>query len=181
MFLTAAKLRKLTKPGLYSDGGNLYLQVRGPQQRSWLFRYMIRGRARSMGLGHVDDVSLVEARNKADAARKLVREGIDPLDVRAAEQARAKAKAITFGETAERYVTTQEAGWRCVKHRATWRASLAADVEPVIGKLPVEAIETEHVLQVLKPIWNVKPETASRVRGRIEKVPTRRRGAGICN
>ena len=96
MFLTALKLRKLTKPGLYSDGGNLYLQVRGPQQRSWLFRYMIQGRARSMGLGHIDDVSLVEARNKADAARKQVREGTDPLDARKA--AEAKAKAITFGE-----------------------------------------------------------------------------------
>ena len=168
MFLTALKLRKLTKPGLYSDGGNLYLQVRGPQQRSWLFRYMIQGRARSMGLGHVDDVSLVEARNKADAARKLVREGTDPLDVRATEQAR--AKAITFGEAAERYVTTQEAGWRSAEHGATWRATLAADVVPVIGKIPVEAIDTDLVLKVLNPIWRVKPETASRIRGRIEKV-----------
>jgi hypothetical protein len=75
---------------------------------------MIQGRARSMGLGHVDDVSLVEARNKADAARKLVRKGTDPLDVRATEQA--TAKAITFGEVAQRYITTQEAGWRCAKH-----------------------------------------------------------------
>ncbi len=168
MFLTARQLRTLTKPGLYCDGGNLYLQVRGPQQRSWLFRYMIQGRARSMGLGHVDDVSLVEARNKADAARKLVRERTDPLDVRAAAQA--KAKAITFGEVAERYIATQEAGWRSAEHGATWRATLAADVAPVIGKLPVEAIDTEAVLRVLTPIWQIKPETASRIRGRIEKV-----------
>jgi integrase len=168
MELTTAKLRKLTKPGLYGDGQNLYLQVRGPQQRSWLFRYMIRGRARSMGLGHVDDVSLVEARNKADAARRLVREGIDPLDARAAEQAR--SKAITFSAAAKRFVDAHEAGWRCEKHRATWRSSLAADVEPVIGALPVEAIDTAAVMRVLTPIWQTKPETASRIRGRIEKV-----------
>jgi integrase len=166
MELTTAKLRKLTKPGLYGDGQNLYLQVRGPQQRSWLFRYMIQGRARSMGLGHVDDVSLVEARNKADAARKLVREGIDPLDARAV----ANAKAITFAEAAKRFIETNEAGWRCAKHRATWRSSLAADVEPMIGALPVEAVDTAAVLRVLMPIWQVKAETASRIRGRIEKV-----------
>ena len=165
MELTTAKLRKLTKPGLYGDGQNLYLQVRGPTQRSWLFRYMIAGRARSMGLGHVDDVSLVEARNKADAARKLVRDGVDPLDARAVAQAR----TITFGEAARRYVEANEAGWRSEKHRATWRSSLA-EVEPAIGGLPVEAIDTAAVLRVLTPIWQIKPESASRIRGRIEKV-----------
>jgi integrase len=168
MFLTERRLRTLTKPGLYSDGGNLYLQVRGPTRRSWLFRYMIGGKARSMGLGHIDDVSLVEARNRADAARKRVREGTDPLDVRAAEQAR--AKAITFGEAARRYLEAHEAGWRSAKHRQSWRGTLAADVEPVIGKLPVEAIDTEAVQRVLTPIWQTKPETASRVRGRIERI-----------
>jgi integrase len=165
MELTTAKLRKLTKPGLYGDGQNLYLQVRGPTQRSWLFRYMIAGRARSMGLGHVDDVSLVEARNKADAARKLVRDGVDPLDARAVAQAR----TITFGEAARRYVEANEAGWRSAKHRATWRSSMA-EVEPAIGALAVEAIDTDAVLRVLTPIWQVKPESASRIRGRIEKV-----------
>jgi integrase len=166
MELTTAKLRKLTKPGLYGDGQNLYLQVRGPQQRSWLFRYMIQGRARSMGLGHVDDVSLVEARNKADAARRLVRDGVDPLDARAVAQAR----AITFSAAAKRFVDAHEAGWRCEKHRATWRSSLAADVEPVIGSLPVEEVDTAAVMRALAPIWQIKPETASRIRGRIEKV-----------
>src|SRR5271166_6637079 len=116
MELTSTKVRKLTKPGLYGDGGNLYLQVRGPTRRSWLFRYMIGGKARSMGFGHVDDVSLVEARNKADAARKLVRDGVDPLDARSVAQ----AKAIPFGEAARRYFEANQAGWRSEKHRASW-------------------------------------------------------------
>ena len=165
MELTTVKLRKLIKPGLYGDGQNLYLQVRGPTRRSWLFRYMIGGKARSMGLGHVDDVSLVEARNKADAARKLVREGVDPLDARAVSQ----AKAVTFSTAAKRYFEANQAGWRSEKHRAAWRATIA-EVEPVIGALPVEAVDTDAVLRVLTPIWQTKTETASRMRGRIEKV-----------
>jgi integrase len=165
MELTTAKLRKLTKPGLYRDGQNLYLQVRGPQQRSWLFRYMIQGRARSMGLGHADDVSLVEARNKADAARRLVRDGVDPLDARAVAQ----AKAITFSAAADRFITAHQSGWTA-QHAAVWRATLAANVEPVIGALPVEAIDTAAVLRALTPIWQSKNQTATRLRGRIEKV-----------
>jgi integrase len=139
--------------------------VRGPQQRSWLFRYMIQGRARSMGLGHADVVSLVEARNKADAARRLVRDGVDPLDARAVAQ----AKAITFSAAADRFITAHQSGWTA-QHAAVWRATLAADVEPVIGALPVEAIDTAAVLRVLTPIWQTKNQTATRLRGRIEKV-----------
>jgi integrase len=169
----ARQLRTLTKPGLYSDGGNLYLQVRGPTQRSWLFHYMIAGTARSMGLGHVDNVSLVEARNKADAARRLVREGVDPREQRDAVRAAAitaKARAVTFSEVADRYIAAHEAGWRSAKHRAEWRTSLASYVEPMLGSVPVEKIDTQMVLKVLEPIWHTKTETASRTRGRIEMV-----------
>jgi integrase len=166
MFLTATKLRSLTKPGLYGDGGNLYLQVRSPTRRSWLFRYMISGRARSMGLGHTDNVSLVEARNKADEARKLVKAGIDPLAARDA----AKAKAITFAAAADRYVATNRSGWRTDAYAEEWRASLATHVDPAIGALAVEAIDTEAVLRVLTPIWQTKTLTASHLRGRIEKI-----------
>ena len=166
MLLTARQVRTLGKLGLYGDGGNLYLQVRGPTQRSWLFRYMIAGRARSMGLGHVDDVSLVEARNKADEARRLLRAGIDPLAARDA----AKAKAITFTDAADRYVATNRSGWRTERYADEWRASLAAHVDPVIGALAVEAIDTPAVLRVLMPIWQTKTLTASHLRGRIEKV-----------
>jgi hypothetical protein len=103
--LTALRLRSLTAPGLYGDGGNLWLQVRGPGRRSWLFRFTIAGRARSMGLGSADDVSLAEARNRADAARALLRDGIDPLahrDAARAEAIAASARAVSFAEVAER-------------------------------------------------------------------------------
>jgi integrase len=171
--LSARQLRTLTSPGLYRDGDNLYLQVRGPNRRSWLFRYMVAGKARSMGLGRADEVSLVEARNKADAARRLLRDGIDPREQRDAARTAAtaaRARAITFAETAERYIAAHEPGWRNVKHRRTWRISLATDVNPIIGSLPVSTIDTELVLKVLEPIWRIKPESAARIRGRIEMV-----------
>jgi hypothetical protein len=170
---SARHLRTLTRPGLYSDGGNLYLQVRGPTQRSWLFRYMIDGKARSMGLGHVNEVSLAEARNKADAARKLLREGIDPREQRDAMHTAAvaaKARAHTFCDAVRHYIAAQEVGWHNAIHRHNWRASLATYVEPVIGTLPVEAIDTDLVLKVPESIWRTKTETASRIRGRIEMV-----------
>jgi integrase len=134
---------------------------------------MIRGKARSMGLGHVDEVSLAEARNQADAARRLLRAGTDPLAARDAARTAAitaKARTVTFSEVTERYITAQQAGWRSARHGKIWRASLTNDVEPLIGNLPVEMINTNLVLQVLEPIWRTKPETAARVRGRIEMV-----------
>jgi integrase len=134
---------------------------------------MIGGKSRSMGLGHANDVSLVEARNKADAARKLLREGVDPLNERDAVRTAAivaKARAVTFSEVADRYITAKQAGWRSDKFRADWRATLGNYVEPVIGALPLEAVDTNLILQILEPIWQSKSETASRVRGRIEMI-----------
>jgi integrase len=171
--LTAVRVRTLTAPGLYGDGGNLWLKVTGPNRRSWVFRYMIAGRARSMGLGSADDVPLAVARDKAEAARRLLRSGIDPLTAR--ETARAAAmiaasRSVTFSEVADRYIAAQQAGWRNPKHPPTWRSSLAADVLPTIGALPIDAIDTDLVLRVLEPIWPTKPDTARRVRGRIEMI-----------
>jgi integrase len=171
--LSTRHLRTLTRPGLYRDGDNLYLQVRGPSRRSWLFRYMIGGKARSMGLGHADEVSLAEARNSADAARRLLRGGVDPREQRDAAltaATAARARAITFAETADRYIAAHEPGWRNIRHRHNWRTSLATDVYPIIGSLAVSIIDTEWVLQVLEPIWLTKPASAARIRGRIEMV-----------
>jgi integrase len=173
MKLTARQVRTLAKPGLYGDGGNLYLQVRGPEQRSWVFRYMIGGKARSMGLGVPPEVSLVEARNRADEARRLVRDGIDPITRREAARAAdaaAKARAITFKECTDRYIAAHRTVWKNQRHRHDWQTSVATYAEPVLGKLPVEAIDTVLVLRVLEPIWLTKTETASRVRGRIEMI-----------
>jgi integrase len=171
--LTALRVRTLTNPGLYGDGGNLYLQVRGPEQRSWLFRYTLHGKAGSMGLGPVVDVTLAEARAKAEEARKILRAGIDPRYHRDAARAAARAasdRAMTFAQVTEEFVSRRESGWRNAKHRADVRASMAHHVLPALGPLPVASITTEHVKRVLDPLWTTTTETASRLRGRIEAV-----------
>jgi integrase len=171
--LTMAAANALRKRGRYADGGGLYLQVSEGGTKAWLFNYMRHGRARSMGLGPLHTVSLAEAREAAREARKLLRDGIDPIEARQAERQAARAaaaKAVTFQEAAERYIKAHEAGWRNDKHRAQWRQSLAAYAIPVIGSLAVDRIDTGHVLKVLEPIWTERPETASRTRGRIESV-----------
>jgi integrase len=122
-----------------------------------------------MGLGRFEDVSLAEARDKAAAARKLVREGIDPIAARAAARTAAKPK-VTFGDAVEHYLAAHAPGWRSPRHRKGWRASLANHVLPGIGSLPVAAIDTDRMLQVLEPLWGHMPDTAARLRGRIEAV-----------
>jgi hypothetical protein len=171
--LTARRVATLIAPGLYGDGGNLYLQVRGPGRRSWLFRYTIAGKAQSMGLGPAEDVSLAEARDQAEAARKLLRGGIDPREHRDAARAAAIAASagrITFAEVMEDYLAAHEQGWHSARHGAIWRASMVQHVLPMIGAMPVATIATDTVLKILHPLWTTKTETASRLRGRIESV-----------
>jgi integrase len=173
MPLSSRLIHTLTEPGRYRDADGLYLQVREHGRRSWLFRYMLHGRARSMGLGPYPDVSLVDARAGAAEARRLLREGRDPIAERAALAAAASAafgRELTFADVAERYIAAQEAGWTSLRHRQIWRASIANDVLPVIGTLPIGMIDTDQVLRVLEPIWRRKPDTAVRVRGRIEAI-----------
>jgi integrase len=161
------------KPGLYGDGGGLYLQVSDRETKAWVFRYMMAGRARKMGLGDFDLVSLKDARKKRDAAYGLAVDGVDPIEerkTRKAEQAAEKAKALTFKECAEGYIAAHESGWKSAKHADQWTATLETYAYPIIGSLPVQMIETTHVMKILEPIWKTKTETASRVRGRIEKV-----------
>ena len=178
--LTAAKVRT-AQPGRYGDGGGLYLFVRGPKAAFWVFRYTPPGgRMREMGLGPArgpDAVSLADVRDKASPLRRLVRNGIDPLEQRGAEAAvakaaaqAAKARAITFRAVTRFYLDAHEAGWRNGKHRQQWQNTLDAYAFPHMGDLPVADVGTAHVLAALEPIWREKPETASRVRGRIEAV-----------
>lgn len=170
--LTAVKVRALTAPGRYGDGRGLWLQVRDAQRRSWLFRFKLHGRERAMGLGAVEDVSLADAREQADVCRKLLRQGIDPIEHRIAERAAkvAVTRAITFREVANRYIEAHKAGWRNAKHVDQWRNTLATYAFPVFGDTPVAAVDTGAVVRVLEPIWSKKTETASRLRGRIENV-----------
>ena len=175
--LTALKVAKVKRPGMYADGAGLYLQVTGDGDKrvakSWIFRYQLRSRAREMGLGSFATFGLAEARIKATECRRLTYDGLDPIDARRAERARIEletAKALTFKACAEQFIAAHSAGWRNAKHAAQWTATLKTYAEPVIGSLPVHRIDTALVMKILEPLWSKKPETAGRLRGRIESV-----------
>ena len=163
----------LSKPALHGDGGNLYLQVSKYGTTSWLFRFMVDGVPKSMGLGSTNDFSLAEARDRARKARQNLRDDVDPLEAKRAKRAERKieaAKAVTFKQAAEKYIEAHRAGWRNAKHAGQWSSTLATFAYPIIGDLPIQAIDTPLVLKILEPIWNAKNETASRLRGRVESV-----------
>jgi len=171
--LSARRVATASTPGRYADGGGLYLQVGPNGGKAWLFRYSFGGRRRQMGLGEVDLVSLAEARERALSARRLVHDGVDPIEDRRARRLTARlkaAKAVTFADAARRYVAAHEAGWRNPKHVQQWRSTLETYACPHFGGLPVQAVDTDLVLRALDPIWRTKPETASRLRGRIEAI-----------
>jgi integrase len=172
--LTVLGMKRLS-PGRHGDGGGLWLQVRDADHRSWLFRFTLHGKAREMGLGPFPDVPLAEARDAATACRRLVRDGVDPIEKRreaavAAAAAKIQAQANTFRDVAGLYMKSHEAGWRNAKHIQQWTASLTNYAYAELGDRPVAAINTSAVMRVLEPIWRVKPETASRVRGRIHSI-----------
>ena len=171
--LTALKTDKVKASGYYGDGGGLFLQVSRYGTKSWVFRFKANGRLREMGLGSLDTYSLAEARERARNCRKLRDEGKDPIEERNAARLAVKleaTKAITFEQCAERHIAAHRAGWRNGKHRDQWSSTLATYVNPMFGALPVRAIDTALVMKAIEPIWNEKPETASRVRGRIEAI-----------
>jgi integrase len=161
--LTARKV-EVAKPGKYCDGGNLYLIVSRTGSRKWMLRFTWRGRAKEMGLGSAASVPLADAREKAAAARRKIAQGLNPIDER-------KRDSCTppFDKMADEVREALSPGFRNGKHRAQWKSTLETYAAPLRRK-PVDTITTDDILNVLKPIWIVKPETASRVRGRIEKV-----------
>ena len=170
--LTTTAIRAISEDGLYPDGGNLYLRV--GKGRRWVFIFQWQGKRREMGLGSLQDVSLKDARTAAEQARLALRNGIDPLAARKAEEVRGK----TFGDVADAFIADKKAGWRNAKHRHQWTNTLATyakDLRP----LPVAEITTADVLKALKPIWTKKPETASRVRGRIENILDAAKAQGL--
>lgn len=169
---------KSAPPGRHADGGGLFLLVKDTGTRSWLYRYKRDGKTRDIGLGSAagaHTVPLAEARDKASELRKLTKAGIDPLAERdrleAERAAKAQAdavKAIAFWQVADAYINAHDASWRNAKHRLQWRSTLETYAYPHMGDLPVGDVATSHVMAALEPIWTTKPETASRVRGRIE-------------
>ncbi|MGD9472990.1 MAG: tyrosine-type recombinase/integrase [Novosphingobium sp.] len=170
---------KNAKPGRHADGSGLHLLVKPTGARSWVYRFMLNGKSRDVGLGAAGQggMSLADARDEAAALRLKVKAGIDPLEERDREAAQALAAAqaakvagTTFKDVATAYIAANEESWRNPKHRQQWRNTLDTYVYPVIGDLPVAEVETAHVLKILEPIWKGKAETASRIRGRIETV-----------
>lgn len=162
--LSARAVATLAKPGRHADGGGLYLSVGPGEARRWVFLFRWRGRLREMGLGGLSSVPLAKARVRAADARALVADGINPLDAKRASEA-----VPTFGEMADAVVTALGPQWRNEKHRAQWSATLTTDAAS-LRPIRVDRVETVDVLATLKPIWSEKPETASRLRGRIERV-----------
>jgi integrase len=171
--LSAVTVANLKTPGYYADGGCLYLRVAPGGTKGWIFRFGLAGKMRDAGLGAFPTVSLVKARKQAEAYRQLVAAGVDPIEQRNEEHKVARiasAKAMTFEQCAKAFIASHQAGWRNSEHRSQWSRTLATYVFPVMGALPVQAVDTAIVLKSLEPIWTEKTVTASRVRGRIEAV-----------
>ncbi|EFI50016.1 site-specific integrase [Afipia sp. 1NLS2] len=163
--LSARGVATQTKIGRHADGGGLYLSISRNGGRRWVYLYRRGGRLREKGLGSASTVSLKDARLAAEAVRKQLRDGIDPIDSKPTPRT-----VSTFSQCAEAFITSNEHGWKNAKHRDQWRNTLKTYAEPHIGKLPVDRISVDHVLKAIEPIWTSKTETASRVRGRIEAV-----------
>jgi hypothetical protein len=171
--LTALDVTRAKQPGMYGDGSGLYLQVGQGGARSWIYRFTLNGTQRYLGLGSANAIPLKRARELATEARQQRAEGVDPVERRRSNRIAERietTKATTFAQCASQYLMAHEAGWRNPKHRQQWRNTLATYVLPVLGPLPVQSIDRALVLRVLEPIWKEKPETASRVRGRMESI-----------
>ena len=150
--LSARTVATASKHGLYADGGGLYLRVTHSGTKNWVFRFMLNGRPRWMGVGPLHTIRLAEARNRAAGFRLQRHDGVDPIEKRRAERLQGRldaAKAVSFKECAARYIASHRAGWRNPKHAAQWEATLATYAEPVIGGLSVQGIDTALVIKVL--------------------------------
>ena len=173
--LTQMQAEKARHKGVYPDGAGLYLNVTIGGSKSWLYRYMLNGKAHWLGLGSYPDVTLAEAREKAAECRKMVRQGTDPLAEKRQQTSVIRAslaKSILFAKAAEQFIDAHKSGWKNVKHADQWRNTLETYANPIIGKVEVSMIDTGHIMRILEKdnFWNEKTETASRVRGRIESV-----------
>lgn len=186
--LTAKKTESLSVPGTYEDGGGLRLVVKRSGAKSWVLRYQLSGKRREMGLGSYPSVSLRDARIAANTLIALRTSGIDPLEERKAQREAQEAailaeqsKSETFDELAAAYIAAHRAGWKSQKHAQQWENTLKTYASPVLGKLSASEITTAHVLKVLnhKDFWSLKPETASRVRNRIELVLDAAKARGL--
>jgi integrase len=173
MTLTDLLIQKLSKAGRYTDDKTkgLHLWVKPSLQKYWVFRYTVNGKRQGMGLGVYPEVSLKMAREKAIVARLAVNQGISPIQAKKqASQFQKASKAPAFRDFALDYIETMKPNWRNDKHADQWVRTITTYAFPVIGDLHLDEIDTTHILQILQPIWLTKSETASRLRGRIERI-----------
>jgi integrase len=170
--LSARAAATLMKRGRHADGGGLYLSISPNGGRRWVFLFRWHGKPTEIGLGSARDVTLARSRELAFQARAKLAEGINPKD------ARRPAQGATFGECADRLIEAMRPSWRNRKHAAQWEMTLRVYATP-LRPLPVDRITTEDVLSVLKPLWKEKPETATRLRGRIERVLDAAKAQGL--
>src|SRR5665647_3394657 len=181
--LSALAVSRLITPGYHAIGGvtGLYLQVSNMNPRStsnmnprsWILRTTIGTKRREIGLGGFPDVTLATAKETARLYKIDIKKGIDPIEAKKkniSDLAAKQAKAITFKQAAIAYITAHEHGWKNTKHAAQWTSTLETYAYPVIGNMLVKDVEMAHILEILNPIWTTKTETASRLRGRIERV-----------
>lgn len=175
--LSSRKVQTLTDPGRYADGDGLYLVVDAAGAKRWVLLYRLAGRRREMGLGPLGRVGLAAARDRANEARSLIVGGVDPIEARRTPPDEAPGAALTFGQSAEIFMADRESVWRNAQHRWQWRQTLEHQTAG-LWEVPVAEVSTDMVLAALRPIWHTKPETARRLRGRIERVLDAARAAG---
>ena len=171
--LSSQEVKSLTSPGRHSDGGGLYLSIDTSARRRWVFMYTSNGRRVELGLGSTSTRSLKEAREEAGSLRASLARGLDPR----AERSKSTTKP-TFGEFADEYVEAMRPSWRNAKHAAQWSMTLTEYAKP-LRRLPIDAVTTEEILRTLQPIWKRTPETAERLRGRIENVLSSAKAKGL--
>jgi integrase len=171
--LSSLEVKNKSRPGRYGDGGGLYLQISKWGTKAWVFRYMLNGDARTMGLGSVETFSLKEARERARQCRKLLADGEDPIENRKAEHDNRRAeqaKRITFKDAATEFIKVHEPTWKNDKHRQQWRSTLETYAYGKLGDRPVSAIDDAIINDTVADIWMEKQETASRVKNRIQRI-----------
>jgi len=175
--LNALKIKSITRIGMHSDGGGLHLKVQKSKDgsslnKSWIYRWGAQGK-NTIGLGSFTTISLADARELASECRKMVAKGLNPRDERDKDKKalqQAKASAITFKAVTKKYIDIHKVSWSNEKHAQQWENTLEQYAEPIIGNVAVSEVTKDQVLEILLPIWTTKNETATRVRGRIEKI-----------
>lgn len=173
MLLTDIVVKSLSKPGRYTDHQTrgLHLWIKPNGKKYWIERFTLEGKRFGMSVGGYPEVSLRQARERAIEARNAVNKGINPIKERQAKRRPIKLKEITlFREFSMNYIEVMRPKWRNEKHANQWVSTVKTYAFPVIGDLPLDEIDTPHILQILQPIWHTKPETASRLRGRLERI-----------